>query len=141
MHVGAGLRPSSRCGFVRVRSPWSVSMLKSRASPTGYNPPQPPLTWRQHVWSALVVVLLIAAVLLIADLLQRLGVTSDLAYGLPAFGFAAWCVAWTTLVHNATIKTRGTVWARHVLIGSAVIAAVAAVAGCWNRGPSISGLL
>ena len=32
-------------------------MWKSRASPTGYNPPQPPLTWRQHEGSLLVVAL------------------------------------------------------------------------------------
>ena len=45
------------------------------------------------------------------------------------------------IVALATIETRGTIWARRVLSAVAVITAVAAVAGCWNRGPSISGLL
>ena len=104
-------------------------MWKSRASPTGYNPPQPPLTWRQHVLSALVVVMLIAAALLIARLLQQLGVPEELAYGMPGFSVAAWALAWTTLVHNATLPTPSSIWARRVLIAVAFLAAVAALYG------------
>lgn len=70
-----------------------------------------------------------AAVLLTERLLQHRDVAADWTYGLPGFAFAAWRVAWTPLVHNATLETSGTVWARRVLIGIAVAGAALPIAG------------
>ena len=104
-------------------------MWKSRASPTGYNPPQPPLTGRERILSAGVVVLLIAGGWLVGRTLLAVGVPLDWAYTIPGVGFAVWALAWTTLVHNATLPTPMSIWARRVLSAVALLAAVAALYG------------